>query len=68
MPDCHCLTDKEVNLSARLLVAEYKSRAVHRAEQRIAEMKVAGERTGAFAWARIREAAQELVSDGLRRS
>jgi hypothetical protein len=37
-----------------------------KAEQRVAEMKAKGERSGANAWARIREAAKELISSGLR--
>jgi hypothetical protein len=68
MADQHNLTDREVHLSARLLIAHYKTQAAAEAEQRIAEMKASGENAGAVAWARIREAAQELVSGRLKSS
>lgn len=66
--DQHHLTEREVRLSARLLIADYKSWAVAKAEQRIAEMRAKGQRAGEVAWSRIRDAAQERVSGGLQSS
>lgn len=61
MPDKHLLSDREVLLSARLLIADYKVQALRRAEQRIAEMKAKQDHAGTHAWSRIRAAVVTLL-------
>ncbi len=58
----HMLTDREVELSARLLIADYGEEAAKRAKGRVTEMRSAMNHSAALAWARILEATMELQS------
>jgi hypothetical protein len=53
--DEHALTDREVKLSARLMVAEYGHEAPRRAKERIAQMRSIKNGQGVSAWGRILE-------------
>ena len=49
----HGLTDKEAQLSARRLIADYGAEAEALAEMRIAEMLKINDNAGAVSWTRV---------------
>ena len=57
--EVHILTDREVELSARILIAEYGEEASERAKERVTETRAAANHASARAWGRILAATME---------
>ena len=60
--DIHNLTDKEVRLSAALLLAEYGASAEDQAAARLFEMREVGNELAVLAWGRILDAVKRAQS------
>lgn len=56
----HYLTEREVRMSARLVIADYGADAATLARMRVHEMFELSDGAGAVAWARILKAVQEI--------